>query len=79
MLKTVVNFLTRGYLKIKKNVRINVLNFLKKIITQRWNVWKKNLYGCKSLTEASFRRKDPNKKNLNTVDQWRMKQINFSV
>lgn len=60
MLKTVVNFLTRGYLKIKKNVRINVLNFLKKIITQRWNVWKKNLHGCKSLTEASFRRKDPN-------------------
>lgn len=54
-MKTVPNFLTRNDLKILKKITNKCFKLFKKIITQKWNVWKKerNLHGCKSLTEAS--------------------------
>lgn len=69
-MKTVPNFLTRNDLKILKKITNKCFKLFKKIITQRWNVWKKerNLHGCKSLTEACFKRKDPN--NGKTWIQW---------
>lgn len=61
MLKTVANFLTRFfYLKIKKNVTNKCFKLFKKNYNTEVKCLKKNLHGCKSLTEACFRRKDPN-------------------